>query len=125
MKAIIQDWVHEQAQRKGLFAIGVMHPDQTFTSQSCSTIYQALFLNNSWRSLKEMFDAIREQQQFEALSLRWVYEHTCLYAAQRADGTVLGLYVSRDEQLVPRAEVEKVLNDFLFLEAPPAQNAAA
>ncbi|MBI1840090.1 MAG: hypothetical protein HYR88_04480 [Verrucomicrobia bacterium] len=118
MKQRINHWVGEQAQRTGLFAIGVIHPDNTFSGQSCSSIYPPIFLNNSWRSLKDMFNAVREQQQFDALSLRWVYEHACLYAAQRMDGAVLGLYVSRDEQLVPRSEVERLLNDFLFMEGP-------
>ena len=116
MKEQINGWVSEQAQRTGLFAIGVIHFDNTFFGQSCSTIYQTLFLNNSWRSLRETFQAVREGQQFDSLSLRWVYEHACLYAAQRSDGTVLGLYVSRDEQLVPRSEVEQLLNEFLFME---------
>lgn len=116
MKEMINQWVDFQAQRTGLFAIGILHADQTFHGQSCSSIYPALFLNNSWRSLKETFNAVRENKQFEALSLRWVYEHASLYAAQRMDGTVLGLYVSRDEQLVPRSEVEQLLNEFLFME---------
>ena len=116
MKERINEWVGQQAQRTGLFAIGVIHPDQTFSGQSCSSIYPQIFLNNSWRSLKEMFNTVRNEQQFDALSLRWVYEHASLYAAQRMDGTVLGLYVSRDEQLVPRSEVEQLLNEFLFME---------
>ncbi len=116
MKDVINEWVKVQSQRTGLFAIGVVHTDNSFSSQSCSTLYPSIFLNNSWRCLKDTFEAIREQQGFDALSLRWVYEHACLYAAQRADGIVLGLYVPRDEQLVPRAEVEKILNEFLFME---------
>jgi hypothetical protein len=116
MKDVINEWVKLQSQRTGLFAIGVIHVDNTFCSQSCSTLYPAMFLNNSWRCLKETFEMARQQQGFNAVSLRWVYEHACLYAAQRPDGSVLGLYVTRDEQLFPRAEVEKVLNEFLFME---------
>ena len=116
MKSVINDWLKEQAERKGLFAIGVVHPDNSFSGQSCSSIYPSIFLNNSWRCLKETFETVREQHQFDSLSLKWVYEHASRYAAQRMDRTVLGLYVSRDEQLVPRSEVEQILNDFLFLE---------
>lgn len=116
MKATISDWMKQQAERKGLFAIGVIHPDNSFSGQSCSSIYPSIFLNNSWRSLKETFETVRELHQFDTLCLRWVYEHASLYAAQRMDRTVLGLYVSRDEQLVPRNDVEQILNDFLFLE---------
>ena len=116
MKDVINEWVKLQAQRTGLFAIGVVHSDNTFSSQSCSTLYPAIFLNNSWRCLKDTFEMVRKHQRFDPLSLRWVYEHACLYAAQRADGSVLGIYVTRDEQLVPRTEVEKLLNEFLFME---------
>lgn len=116
MKATISDWMKQQAERKGLFAIGVIHPDNSFSGQSCSSIYPSIFLNNSWRCLKETFETVRELHQFDTLCLRWVYEHASLYAAQRMDRTVLGLYVSRDEQLVPRNDVEQILNDFLFLE---------
>mgnify|MGYP003338268148 CR=1 FL=1 len=124
MKERVQEWVREQSRRKGLFAIGVVHADNSFTSQSCSSIYPPIFLNNAWRSLKETFDTLRQEHQIDSLSLRWVYEHTCLYGAQRGDGSVLGLYVSRDEQLVPREEVERILNEFLFLEDLPSQAAA-
>lgn len=116
MKDSINDWVREQAARKGLFAIGVIHVDNSYSGQSCSSIYPTIFLNNSWRCLKETFETVRQQHHFDSLSLRWVYEHACLYAAQRMDGTVLGMYVSRDEQLVPRSDVEQILNEFLFLE---------
>jgi hypothetical protein len=115
MKDVINEWVKQQGSRTGLFAVGVAHADGTFSGQSCSSIYPTIFLNNSWRCLKETFTAVQKSHQFEPLCLRWVYEHACLYGAQRPDGTVLGVYVSRDEQLVPREQVEVLLNEFLFL----------
>ena len=120
MKDSINEWLRMQARRTGVFALGVAHPDNTYAGQSCSSIYPSVFLNNSWRCLRETFDILRQEQQLEPLCIRWVYEHACLYAAQRPDGVVLGIYVSRDEQLVPRTEVEAILNEFLFLSHCPA-----
>jgi len=115
VKETINNWIKAQASRTGLFALGVAHTDGTFAGQSCSSIYPSIFLNNSWRNLRECFNTGRDQHQVTPVCLRLVFEHACLYAAQRSDGAVLGVYVSRDEQLVPRGQVEILLNEFLFL----------
>jgi hypothetical protein len=110
---IIQ-WLRATTLARGVLVRGIRFPDETFFSDVDARDFPTSALEQSWRIVADTFQVL-SAQRLPPTRLTWVHEKTALHCAQRADGAILGVFVSRKSGEVDVVGVERLLAAFLQL----------
>jgi hypothetical protein len=111
MKDVTNRWLSRNAKGKGVVACGILYSDQTTTSFSESAQFPTEALENSWVSLANAFDFLRQNQK-SGEQMRWVFENFYLHGAIRADNACLGIFTSKTEEEYDAAVVNRMIAEF-------------
>ena len=111
MKQLLNMWLGKHARIPGVFACGLHYADKTAFAQSWAPSYPQEALESTWRTIGESFQVL-QMNRLPNTRLRWVYENALLYAARRGDGTCLGVFTTRDPQVLDQGKLEEMLNEF-------------
>jgi hypothetical protein len=109
-------WLARRANIRGAYACGIIRPSQQALSQSSSAGFPVPPLSVAWRCVRDTFELV-DEQEFDPWQLRWLYEQAQLYAVRRGDGKVLGMFLSKDPQVLDVESVERAFAEFKSLDA--------
>lgn len=113
-KEQILQWLRATTVARGVLVRGIRFADETFSSDVDARDFPTTALEQAWRIVADTFQVLKAQR-LPPTRLTWVHEKTTLHCAQRADGTILGVFVSRKNAEADTAAVEKLLAEFLQL----------
>ncbi len=116
-KAHITDWLQAAPAVRGALVRGIRFPDQTFVSDVDARDFPVVGLEQAWRVVGDTFQVL-SAQQFPATRLAWVYRQLVLHCAQRSDGAILGVFVSRKNIEADLMALNRMLTEFQALEVP-------
>jgi hypothetical protein len=113
-KEQILHWLRATTVARGVLVRGIRFADETFHSDVDARDFPTTALEQTWRIIADTFQVLKAQR-LPPSRLTWVHEKTTLHCAQRADGAILGIFVSRKTADVDTAGVERTLTEFLQL----------
>lgn len=113
-KEKIVQWLRTTMVVRGVLVRGIRFADETFFSDVDAREFPTAALEQAWRIVADTFEVLKAQR-LPPTRLIWVHEKTTLHCAQRADGTILGVFVSRKTAEVDTATLERTLAEFLQL----------
>ncbi len=113
-KEQILRWLRATAVARGVLVRGLRFADETFFSDVDAREFPTTALEQCWRIIADAFQVLRAQR-LPPTRLTWVHAKTTLHCAQRADGVILGVFVSRKNEEADVAAVERMLAEFLQL----------
>jgi hypothetical protein len=113
-KEQILRWLRATAVARGVLVRGIRFADETFCSDVDAREFPATALEQCWRIIADAFQVLRAQR-LPPTRLTWVHEKTTLHFAQRADGVILGVFISRKNPEADVPAVERMLAEFLQL----------
>lgn len=122
-KERISQWLRVAPTVRGMLVRGIRFPDQTFVSDMNTPDFPAGGLEQAWRLVGDTFQVL-SAQQFPPTRLSWVYERMVLHCAQRPDGTILGVFLSRKNVEADSVGLNHLLTGFQSLELAEADNGA-
>jgi len=120
-KEHILEWLRAAPTVRGLLMRGIRFPDQTFVSDMGAQDFPAGGLEQAWRLVGDTFQVL-SAQQFPPTRLSWVYERMVLHCAQRPDGAILGVFLSRKNIEADTTGLSRLLGEFQSLEIVEADN---
>ena len=122
MSEAIQDqttqWLRMAPSVRGTLVRGIRFADETFVSDVDSRDFPTSALETAWRLVSDTFEVLRAQH-LPPTRLTWVYERTVLHCVQRADGAILGVFVTKKSTEADPAGLDRLLTEFQSL-VPPA-----
>lgn len=107
-------WLRATTVGRGVLVRGIRFADETFCSDVDAREFSTTALEQAWRIVADTFQVLKAQR-LPPSRLTWVHEKTTLHCAQRADGAILGIFVSRKTADVDPAALERLLVEFLQL----------
>ena len=113
IKEKIQQWLRATPVARGVLVRGVRFADETFFSDVEAWDFPTPALEQTWRITADAFQVL-QAQRLPPTRLTWVHEKTAFHCAQRTDGAILGMFVSRNGDADTMA-VERMLAEFLQL----------
>jgi hypothetical protein len=122
-KERIVEWLRAAPVVRGMLMRGIRFPDQTFVSDEDPKDFPAAGLEQAWRLVGDTFQVL-SAQQFPPSRLSWVYERVVLHCAQRPDGAILGIFLSRRNVEADSAGLNRLLAEFQGLELAEAADGA-
>ncbi len=114
-KELITSWLRTSATLRGALVRGVRFPDETFVTDVDARDFSSTALEQAWRLVADTFQVL-SAQRLPPSRLTWTYEKTILHYAQRADGSIFGIVLSRKADTDP-ATLDKLLTEFQELTA--------
>jgi hypothetical protein len=114
-KASIAEWLRAAPTVRGMLVRGIRFPDQSFVSDVDPGDFPAAGLEQAWRLVGDTFQVL-SAQQFPPSRLSWVYERMVLHCAQRPDGVILGIFLSRKNVETDSVGLNRLLADFQSLD---------
>jgi hypothetical protein len=114
LKESIAQWLHTTPTIRGALVRGVRFPDETFLSDVDARDFPATALEQAWRLVADTFQVL-SAQRLPPTRLTWVHERTTLHCVQRADGAILGVFLSRKVADPDSQALEKLLQEFQAL----------
>lgn len=111
MKQELNLWLSQQTRLPGVLACGLRYTDRTSFSQQWARTVPADALEKSLACLNDLWRVLR-LHGFQAQWVRWGYAKGWFYAAQRADGVLLGIITQRADE-AELAAVKELLLTFL------------
>jgi hypothetical protein len=112
MKEQLNLWLSQQARLSGALACAVRYPDCSTFSQPWAERLPAEALERSLASLSDLWRLLR----LSGIQSQWVraaFAGAWFYAAQRADGTFLGLVTARNETADVPEDITTLIRCFL------------
>lgn len=112
MKEEVNLWLSQQGRLPGVLACGVRYPDRSSFTQEWAEGYERDWMERSLSCLSDICRLLR----LNGLSgrwLRWSYREGWLYAAERADGTLLALVTTPGQAPAEREAVMSLVESFL------------
>lgn len=119
MKELVNQWFEQTAPFQGILACGLRHPDQSAISKTWTDGFPELAVDNAIRCATDLYQ-VMALNRIAPGRVRWVYQGAVLCCERRADGTCLGVFISRDERLLDSAGVERIFGEFQSLAKPSA-----
>lgn len=113
-KEKIIQWLRATTMARGVLVRGIRFADETFFSDVDAREFPTTALEQAWRIIADTFQVLNAQR-LPPTRLIWVHEKTTLHCARRADGTILGVFVSRKTAEPDTVSVERTLAEFLQL----------
>lgn len=113
-KETILQWLRATTVARGVLVRGIRFADETFFSDVDARDFPTTALEQAWRIVADTFQVL-SAQRLPPSRLTWVHEKTTLHCAQRTDGAILGVFVSRKNAETDAAAVERLLGEFLQL----------
>ena len=107
-------WLRRAPSVRGTLVRGIRFADETFVSDVDSREFPVSALETAWRLVADTFEVLRAQH-LPPTRLTWVYERTVLHCAQRADGAILGVFVTRKNLETDPAGLDRLLLEFQSL----------
>ena len=114
-KEKVLQWLRATTVARGVLLRGIRFADETFFSDVDVREFSSAALEQAWRIVADTFQVLKAQR-LPPSRLTWVHEKTTLHCAQRADGSILGIFVSRKTADVDTAALERTLAEFLQLQ---------
>lgn len=108
-------WLRASPSLRGALVRGIRFADETFVTDVDARDFSASALEQAWRLVADTFQVL-SAQRLPPSRLTWTYEKTVLHYAQRADGAIFGVVISRKADADPLA-LEKLLSEFQGLSA--------
>jgi hypothetical protein len=118
-KEQISKWLRAAPAVRGMLVRGVRFPDQTFVSDVDARDFPLAALEQAWRVVDDTFQVL-SAQHFPPTRLSWVYERLILHCVQRADGTILGVFLARKNTETDTEGLNRLLTEFQSLELAAA-----
>lgn len=113
-KEKILQWLRATTVARGVLVRGIRFADETFFSDVDARDFPTTALEQAWRIVADTFQVLKAQR-LPPTRLTWTHEKTTLHCAQRADGAILGVFVSRKTAEADTVAVERMLTEFLLL----------
>lgn len=113
-KEQIAHWLQTTPTVRGALVRGVRFADETFICDVDARDFPATALEQAWRLVADTFQVL-SAQRLPPTRLTWTHERTVLHCAQRADGAILGVFISRKVTDADAPAVEKLLSEFQAL----------
>lgn len=113
-KEQIAEWLQVTPTVRGALVRGVRFADETFICDMDARDFPATALEQAWRLVADTFQVL-SAQRLPPSRLTWTHERTVLHCAQRTDGAILGIFISRKVADVDAQAVEKMLSEFQAL----------
>jgi hypothetical protein len=110
-KEQIEQWFRATPVVRGVFVRGIRFADETFLTDVDVRDFPAAALEQAWRVVADTFQVL-SAQRLPPTRLTWVHEKTTLHCAQRSDGAILGVFLSRKVAEADSVGLEKMLSDF-------------
>jgi len=110
-KEQILQWLRATPPARGVLVRGIRFTDATFFSDVDAREFPATALEQAWRIVADTFQVL-SAQRLPPTRLTWSHEKTILYCTRRADGTILGAFVSRRTTDTDPMALDKMLTDF-------------
>ena len=107
-------WLRSAPMVRGTLLRGVLFPDHTAVNDPIDKNFQTDALEQAWRVVSDTFQVL-SAQSFPPSRLSWVYERSLLHCAQRPDGTMLGVFLSRKNNEPDNDGLTRLLNEFQSL----------
>ena len=114
-KQQITDWLRRTPSVRGMLVRGIRFADETYVCDLDARDFPMGALEQAWRSVADAFQVLTAQQ-LPPTRLTWVYERSVLHCARRDDGSVLGVFISRNLVEQSREGVDRLLSEFESLE---------
>ena len=111
MREILEPWLTERAQLKGLMGCGVRYRDESFFIPPTQHGFERENLEHSLRCIADTFKVLKLNNLPDDYA-RWIYHNVLLYCLRREDGIVLGVFTSRETDAVDLEGLERMLNEF-------------
>lgn len=112
-------WLRRAPSVRGTLVRGIRFADETFVSDVDSRDFPVSALEAAWRLVADTFAVLRAQH-LPPTRLTWVYERTVLHCVQRADGAILGVFVTKKKTETDPAGLDRLLTEFQSLVTPVA-----
>lgn len=113
-KELITHWLQTAPTLRGALVRGVRFADETFVCDVDARDFPATALEPAWRLVADTFEVLRAQR-LPPTRLTWMHERTVLHCAQRTDGAILGVFLSRKVTETDPVALDKLLQEFLGL----------
>jgi len=110
-KEQITQWLRTYPTVRGSLVRGIRFADETFVSDVDARDFPATALEQAWRSVADTFQVL-SAQHLPPTRLTWVHERTVLHCVQRADGAILGVFLSRKTTDADPVALDKLLAEF-------------
>jgi len=110
-KEQMTQWLRTTPVGRGVLVRGIRFADETFVSDVDARDFPATALEQAWRVVADTFQVL-QAQRFPPTRLTWIHEKTALYCAQRNDGAILGVFLSRKTPDVDPVALERMLAEF-------------
>lgn len=118
IQAQTTQWLRRAAGVRGTLVRGIRFPDGTFITDGSHKSFPASALEAAWRVVADAFQVL-QAQHLPPARLNWIYSRTILHCAQRADGAILVVIVTRKSAEVDPAGLNQLLLEFQT-NVPPA-----
>jgi hypothetical protein len=115
-KEQITQWLCSYPAVRGMLVRGIRFADETFVSDMDARDFPAAALEQAWRSVADTFQVL-SAQRLPATRLTWVHDRTVLHCVQRADGAILGVFLSRKTAEADVAALDQLFTEFHGLPA--------
>ena len=115
-KEQITQWFQAAPTVRGALVRGVRFADETFVCDVDARDFPATALEQAWRLVADTFEVL-SAQRLPPTRLTWVHERTVLHCAQRTDGAILGVFLSRRVTDTDPMALERLLSEFQTLAA--------
>lgn len=112
-------WLRRAPSVRGTLVRGIRFADETFCSDLDARDFPVSALEPAWRLVADTFAVLRAQH-LPPTRLTWVYERTVLHCVQRADGAILGVFVTKKKTEADPAGLDRLLTEFQALVTPVA-----
>ena len=110
-KTRITDWLHATPTVRGALVRGIRFADETFVCDVDSRDFPATALEQAWRLVADTFQVL-SAQRLPPTRLTWVHEKTVLHCVRRADGAILGVFLSRKTNEGDPVALDRLLLEF-------------
>ena len=110
-EAGLKEWIARNTGAAGVLAFGVHAPGKSTYVQPCTDGLPAPGLENAWRCVAETIPVL-QLNRFPTARFRFVYGEAVVHCERGRDGTCLGVFAQRNQELCPQAEVDRLLAEF-------------
>src|SRR6185295_13604266 len=109
----LAQWLQQAEPFGGALACAVRTPEGGTAARSWAADYNAGSLENVLRCVADLFQVI-QHNRIAPGRVRWVYGRAILHCERRADGTCLGIFTRRSEEVpgLDATELERMFVEF-------------